>query len=76
MYDLLEELEALIERWESAPYTGDYTKAAKTVCAQELRQIVGRPATTFLRHFTVRELKEAIEGTMEPDIDTPFDGWP
>lgn len=42
MYELLEKLEALIEKWENVPYTGDYTKAAKAVCAKELREIIGQ----------------------------------
>ena len=41
MYELLEKLEALIEKWENAPYTGDYTSAARAVCAGELRAIIG-----------------------------------
>lgn len=30
-------LEALAEKWESKPYTGDYTKAAYSVAASKLR---------------------------------------
>ena len=61
MYDLLEKLEALIEKWENTPYTGDYTKAAKGVCAQELRQIIGQPTVKFLEAFDARELEEAFD---------------
>jgi len=43
MYELIEELEKLIAKWENAPYTGDLTKAAKSVCAKELRKILGNP---------------------------------
>jgi len=45
MYELLEMLEELISKWENTPYTGDLTKAAKSVCAGELRQIIGNPTT-------------------------------
>lgn len=41
MYDLLEKLEALIKKWENTPYTGDLTKAERSVCARELREILG-----------------------------------
>lgn len=41
MYELLEQLERLIEKWENAPYTGDLTKAVKSVCAKDLREIIG-----------------------------------
>lgn len=38
--NLLEQLEQLIEKWETKPYTGDYTKATYSVCAKELRAII------------------------------------
>lgn len=41
MYKLIEKLEALIEKWENTPYTGDLTKAATSVCAKELREVIG-----------------------------------
>ena len=61
MYDLLEKLEALIEDWENTPYTGDYIKATRGVCAQELRQVIGQPTTKFLDAFSARELEEAFD---------------
>ena len=65
MYDLLEKLEALIEKWENVPYTGDYAKAAKNVCAQELRQVIGQPTVKFLDAFSARELEEAFNERSE-----------
>jgi hypothetical protein len=48
VYDLIERLEALIEKWENAQYTGDYTKATRSVCAKELREILGQPESSEL----------------------------
>lgn len=45
LFGLVEKLDALCERWEHVPYTGDLTKAAKSVCAQELRKLIGSPAS-------------------------------
>lgn len=41
MYELLEKIEALVKKWEDAPYTGDLASAAKANCAWELRKIIG-----------------------------------
>lgn len=48
MYDLIEKLEALIEKWENEPYTGDYIKVTKSVCAKELREVIGSPSAKLV----------------------------
>ena len=55
LYSLIDKLEKLIEKWEKTPYTGDLTKAARTGCARELRDIIGSSEPAILPSQTERE---------------------
>lgn len=46
---LFEKLTELVEKWENAPYTGDLTKAVQSICAQELREVLGIEKPNSLR---------------------------
>lgn len=41
MYELLEKLEALIEKWLNEPYNGVFTESPRALCAKELRAVIG-----------------------------------
>lgn len=41
LIDVFERLEELANKWENVPYTGGLTSAAYSICAKELRNIVG-----------------------------------
>lgn len=66
LYELLDRLEQLAEKWENKPYTGDYTKGAYSVAARELREIIGRP--DYIRvHF--------VHKKGEPHPVAPDEWW-
>ena len=60
---LIEQLEALIEKWENVPYTGDLTKAAKSVCASELREVISSSSGTVTwSHYESSNAAELQQG--------------
>lgn len=73
LYNLINKLEKLIEKWENTPYTGDLTNAAQRVCAGELRELLGEPILTQEQAHAIADMQKMLNKKTEDILDILYE---